>query len=130
MAAWPRAGAASDQQGTSGPGRAAVRASSAASSSRRGHSEAQWVEVQRESVINVCFFKGADKELPKMVNTLLSVKLSETENGKHVSILNLPGNVLIILQTTLGEKVKGRNRQYHSVERRRVRTLAPVCDSV
>ncbi|KAM5340645.1 D-aminoacyl-tRNA deacylase 2 isoform 4-T4 [Glossophaga mutica] len=80
-----------------------------------GDSAAQWVEVQKGLVIYVCFFKGADKELlPKMVNTLLNVKLSETENGKHVSILDLPGNILIIPQATLGGKVKGRNMQYHS----------------
>ena len=36
----------------------------------------------------VCFFKGAGKELlPQTVNTLLNVKLRETENGKQVSIL-------------------------------------------
>ena len=54
----------------------------------------------------VCFFKGADKELlPKMVNTLLNLKLSETENGKHVSILDLPENILIILKPPLvGER--------------------------
>lgn len=52
--------------------------------------------------------------LPYPVNTLLNVKLSETENGKHVSILDLPGNILIIPQATLGGKVKGRNMQYHS----------------
>ncbi|XP_047652662.1 D-aminoacyl-tRNA deacylase 2 isoform X1 [Phacochoerus africanus] len=94
-----------------------------------GDAAAQWVEVtsapqplrlssgavQRGLVIYVCFFKGADKELlPKMVNTLLNVKLSETETGKHVSILDLPGNILIIPQATLGGRVKGRNMQYHS----------------
>lgn len=42
------------------------------------------------------------------------MKLSETENGKLVSILDLPGNVLIIPQATLGGRVKGRNMQYHS----------------
>lgn len=38
----------------------------------------------------------------------LNVKLSEAENGKHVSILDLPGDVLIIPQATLGGRVKGR----------------------
>ncbi|KFO29275.1 D-aminoacyl-tRNA deacylase 2 [Fukomys damarensis] len=80
-----------------------------------GDAAAQWVEIQKGLVIYVCFFKGADKELlPKMVNTLLNVKLSETENGKRVSILDLPGNVLIIPQATLGGRIKGRNMQYHS----------------
>lgn len=80
-----------------------------------GDATAQWVEVQRGLVIYVCFFKGAVQDLlPRMVNTLLNVKLSETENGKHVSILDLPGNILIIPQATLGGKVKGRNMQYHS----------------
>ncbi|KAM5235218.1 D-aminoacyl-tRNA deacylase 2 [Ctenodactylus gundi] len=79
-----------------------------------GDVEAEWVEVQRGLVIYVCFFKGADKELlPKMVNTLLNVKLSETENGQRVSILDLPGNILIIPQATLGGRVKGRSMQYH-----------------
>ncbi|XP_006835426.1 PREDICTED: probable D-tyrosyl-tRNA(Tyr) deacylase 2 [Chrysochloris asiatica] len=80
-----------------------------------GDAAAQWVEVQRGLVIYVCFFKGAEKELlPKMVNTLFNVKLSEAENGKHVSILDLPGDILIIPQATLGGKMKGRNMQYHS----------------
>ncbi|XP_075386845.1 D-aminoacyl-tRNA deacylase 2 [Tenrec ecaudatus] len=80
-----------------------------------GDAAAQWVEVQKGLVVYVCFFKGADKELlPKMVNTLLNVKLSETENGKRVSILDLPGNILIVPQATLGGKVKGRNMQYHA----------------
>lgn len=52
--------------------------------------------------------------LPHPVNTLLNVKLSEAENGKLVSILDLPGNILIIPQATLGGKVKGRSMQYHS----------------
>ena len=61
----------------------------------------------------LCFLKGADKELlPKMVNTLLNAKLSETENGKHVSILDLLGNILIIPQATLGGRVKGRSMQH------------------
>ncbi|XP_006116422.1 D-aminoacyl-tRNA deacylase 2 [Pelodiscus sinensis] len=78
-------------------------------------SEAEWVEIQKGLVIYVCFFKGASEELiPKMVNTLLNVKLSEAESGNYVSVLDLPGNLLIIPQATLGGKLKGRNMQYHS----------------
>uniref|UniRef100_A0A7M4E4C6 D-aminoacyl-tRNA deacylase n=1 Tax=Crocodylus porosus TaxID=8502 RepID=A0A7M4E4C6_CROPO len=71
--------------------------------------------VQRGLVIYICFFRGANEELiPKMVNTLLNVKLSETESGKYVSVLDLPGSVLIIPQATLGGRLKGRNMQYHN----------------
>lgn len=48
------------------------------------------------------------------VNVLLNVKLSEDENGEYVSVLDLPGNVLIIPQATLGGKLKGRKMQYHT----------------
>ncbi|XP_014797215.1 PREDICTED: probable D-tyrosyl-tRNA(Tyr) deacylase 2 isoform X1 [Calidris pugnax] len=71
--------------------------------------------IQRGLVIYICFFKGADEDLvPKIVNTLLNVKLSENESGEYVSILDLPGNVLIIPQATLGGKLKGRKMQYHA----------------
>uniref|UniRef100_A0A8D0C3B6 D-aminoacyl-tRNA deacylase 2 n=1 Tax=Salvator merianae TaxID=96440 RepID=A0A8D0C3B6_SALMN len=77
-------------------------------------SEAEWVEINRGLVIYICFFKGASEEIiPKMVKTLLNVKLSETESGKYVSVLDLPGSILIIPQATLGGKLKGRSMQYH-----------------
>lgn len=45
---------------------------------------------------------------------LLSVKLSENESGEYVSVLDLPGDVLIIPQATLGGKLKGKKMQYHA----------------
>ncbi|XP_030307878.1 D-aminoacyl-tRNA deacylase 2 isoform X1 [Calypte anna] len=78
-------------------------------------SEAEWVEIQRGLVIYICFFKGADEDLvPKIVNMLLNVKLSENESGEYVSLLDLPGDVLIIPQATLGGKLKGKKMQYHA----------------
>ncbi|RXM92433.1 putative D-tyrosyl-tRNA(Tyr) deacylase 2 [Acipenser ruthenus] len=78
-------------------------------------SEAEWVEIQRGMVIYICFFKGATEEIiPKIVSTLLNVKLCETETGRYVSVLDLPGNVLIVPQATLGGKAKGKSMQYHA----------------
>ncbi|NXU55736.1 DTD2 deacylase, partial [Turnix velox] len=78
-------------------------------------SEPEWVEIRRGLVIYICFFKGAAEDLvPKIVNTLLNVKLSEKESGEYVSVLDLPGDVLIIPQATLGGKLKGKKMQYHS----------------
>ncbi|KAL4613051.1 putative D-tyrosyl-tRNA(Tyr) deacylase 2 [Arapaima gigas] len=77
-------------------------------------SEAQWVEIERGMVIYVCFFKGAELNIiPKMVNSLLNVKLCEADSGKRVSVLELPGNILIVPQATLGGKLKSRSMQYH-----------------
>ncbi|XP_031136212.1 D-aminoacyl-tRNA deacylase 2 [Sander lucioperca] len=78
------------------------------------HSEAQSVQIDRGMVIYVCFFKGAtDVILPKMVSTLLNLRLCESDSGKMVSVLELPGSLLIVPQATLGGKAKGRAMQYH-----------------
>ncbi|XP_075699963.1 D-aminoacyl-tRNA deacylase 2 [Rhinoderma darwinii] len=79
------------------------------------NSHAEWVEIKRGMVVYVCFFKGSTKDLiPKIVSSLLNVKLSESDSGKHVSITELPGDVLIVPQATLGGRSKGRCMQYHS----------------
>lgn len=44
---------------------------------------------------------------------MLGAKLSETEDKKYVSILDLPGDILIIPQATLGGTLKGKLMQYH-----------------
>ncbi|KAF3700725.1 putative D-tyrosyl-tRNA(Tyr) deacylase 2 [Channa argus] len=78
-------------------------------------SEAQFVQIDRGLVMYICFFKGAtDDILPKMVSTLLNLRLSESDSGKLVSILELPGSLLIVPQATLGGKAKGRAMQYHN----------------
>uniref|UniRef100_A0AAQ5ZAA4 D-aminoacyl-tRNA deacylase n=1 Tax=Amphiprion ocellaris TaxID=80972 RepID=A0AAQ5ZAA4_AMPOC len=79
-------------------------------------SEAQFVQVrQRGMVIYICFFNGASEELlQKMVSTLLNVRLCEASSGRLVSVLELPGSILIVPQATLGGKAKGRSMQYHN----------------
>ncbi|KAF0044242.1 D-aminoacyl-tRNA deacylase 2 [Scophthalmus maximus] len=76
---------------------------------------AQFVQIDRGMVIYVCFFKGAtDDILPKMVSTLLNLRLCESDSGKMVSVLELPGSLLVVPQATLGGKAKGRAMQYHN----------------
>ncbi|XP_028294227.1 D-aminoacyl-tRNA deacylase 2-like isoform X2 [Gouania willdenowi] len=73
------------------------------------------LQIERGMVIYICFFKGATEEiLPKMVSALLNIRLCESDSGKLVSVLELPGNLLIVPQATLGGKVKGRAMQYHA----------------
>lgn len=48
------------------------------------------------------------------VSTLLNLRLSESDSGKMVSVLDLPGSLLIVPQATLGGKAKGRGMQYHN----------------
>ena len=52
----------------------------------------------------VCFLKGASIEaVEKLVKAVLGAKLSEGEFGaKRVSILDLPGDILVVPQATLG----------------------------
>uniref|UniRef100_A0A3P9KPC5 D-aminoacyl-tRNA deacylase n=1 Tax=Oryzias latipes TaxID=8090 RepID=A0A3P9KPC5_ORYLA len=77
-------------------------------------SEAQYVQINRGMVIYVCFFKGATEDmLPRMVSTLLNLRLCESSSGKLVSVLELPGSLLIVPQATLGGRPKGRAMQYH-----------------
>lgn len=49
----------------------------------------------------------------KMAKAALNTRLSSAENGKLVSVLDLPGDVLIIPQATLGGNLKGKVMQYH-----------------
>jgi D-Tyr-tRNAtyr deacylase len=48
------------------------------------------------------------------VKAVLSARLSESDTGKLVSILDVPGDVLIIPQATLGGRLRGKMMQYHS----------------
>ncbi|XP_019733796.1 D-aminoacyl-tRNA deacylase 2 [Hippocampus comes] len=78
------------------------------------HQQAQWVQIERGMVLYVCFLKGATEDiLPKMVSTLLNVRVCEAPSGKMVSLADLPGSLLVVPQATLGGKAKGKAMQYH-----------------
>lgn len=47
------------------------------------------------------------------VSSLMNIRLCESDSGKLVSVLELPGNLLIVPQATLGGRAKGRGMQYH-----------------
>ncbi|XP_071488955.1 D-aminoacyl-tRNA deacylase 2-like [Diadema antillarum] len=77
--------------------------------------EAAFVEINRGIILYICFLKGADKEIvEKMVKFALNIRLSESSSSKRVSVIDLPGDVLIVPQATLGGKAKGKMMQYHS----------------
>ena len=75
---------------------------------------AKYFKIGRGIVVYVCFMKDASSEtVEKMINTVTMVKLSKTDDEKLVSILDLPGSILIVPQATLGGKLKGKRMQYH-----------------
>jgi len=76
--------------------------------------DAKFVEIGRGVVIFVCFFKVCTiDDIAKIVNSVLNVRLSYCDKRqKNVSILDLPGDVLMIPQATLGGKMKGKVTQY------------------
>ncbi|XP_026864650.2 D-aminoacyl-tRNA deacylase 2 isoform X3 [Electrophorus electricus] len=82
-------------------------------------SDSEWVEIREGMVIYVCFYKCAtEKIVPKMVNSLLNVQFFPASSGRHVSILELPGSVLIVPQDTMTGVVKGFKVLNHgSIER-------------
>nr|XP_002129637.1 D-aminoacyl-tRNA deacylase 2-like [Ciona intestinalis] len=79
-----------------------------------GPEEAVYVNISRGMVAFVCFLKQADQTtVNKMVDHITQVKLSKQDDGKLVSILDLPGDLLIVPQATLGGRLKGKRMQYH-----------------
>ncbi|KAL5008554.1 hypothetical protein ScPMuIL_014135 [Solemya velum] len=79
-----------------------------------GDREAEFVNIKEGLIIYVCFLKGATESIvEKLVKAALNARLSENDDGKRVSVLDLPGDVLIIPQATLGGILKGKVMQYH-----------------
>ncbi|XP_076315868.1 D-aminoacyl-tRNA deacylase 2-like [Tachypleus tridentatus] len=76
----------------------------------------EYVEIGQGMVVFICFKQNASEDtLDKIVKSVLGVKLCESKSGQLVSILDLPGDILIIPQACLGGKMKGKAVQYHGL---------------
>ncbi|KAK7104816.1 D-aminoacyl-tRNA deacylase 2-like [Littorina saxatilis] len=74
----------------------------------------QFVEIQRGIIIYLCFLRGATKaHVEKLAKMIQGIRLSEGDSGKLTSVIDLPGDVMIIPQATLGGTPKGKVMQYH-----------------
>ncbi|XP_062863244.1 uncharacterized protein LOC134325113 isoform X2 [Trichomycterus rosablanca] len=82
-------------------------------------SDSEWVEIRDGLVIYVSFYKGAtEKIIRKMASSLLNAKFIPTSMGRQVSVMELPGSVLIVPQDTMTGVVKGSRVMHHdAVER-------------
>ncbi|RMZ97841.1 putative D-tyrosyl-tRNA(Tyr) deacylase 2 [Brachionus plicatilis] len=75
----------------------------------------EFVQIERGAVFFVCFMKDAtEADVDKLAKSVLNVRLSQTEDSKSTSVLDLPGDILIIPQACLGGKMKGKMFQYHN----------------
>ncbi|KAF6717650.1 putative D-tyrosyl-tRNA(Tyr) deacylase 2 [Oryzias melastigma] len=73
--------------------------------------DAQWVEIQQGMVVYVCFFHGASEEIIcQMAHRLMSIRIFRRDRGQLVSLLELPGSVLLVHQESLLGELLPRGR--------------------
>lgn len=78
------------------------------------------VQTGRGIVVYISFLEGAtEDDVLRTAKSVLSIRLCETgeagEGGSLVSVLDLPGNVLVVPQACLAGKRKGNCVQYHGL---------------
>uniref|UniRef100_A0A3P9N0Y9 THAP domain-containing protein 1 n=1 Tax=Poecilia reticulata TaxID=8081 RepID=A0A3P9N0Y9_POERE len=75
--------------------------------------DADWVQIEQGLVVYVCFFQGATEEVTlEMANKFMSTKVFRKDRHT-VSVLDLPGSVLLVPQDSLvGEPLVNRRIQY------------------
>ncbi|KAM9842651.1 uncharacterized protein ACBR49_014042 [Aulostomus maculatus] len=76
--------------------------------------DAQWAEIQEGMVVYVCFFQGATEDVTyQIASRLLTIKLFQKDTRHTVSVLDLPGSVLLVPQDSLlGEPVSQMKMHY------------------
>ncbi|KAG0443369.1 hypothetical protein HPB47_015001 [Ixodes persulcatus] len=74
------------------------------------------VEIGRGIVLFVSFLENATKDdVLRTAKSVLNVKLCDSGEGALVSVLELPGDVLVVPQACLAGKRKGKRVQYHGL---------------
>ncbi|PWA20734.1 hypothetical protein CCH79_00020341 [Gambusia affinis] len=75
--------------------------------------DADWVQIEQGLVVYVCFFQGATEDVThEMANKFMSTKVFRKDRHT-VSVLDLPGSVLLVPQDSLvGQPLVNRRMQY------------------
>ncbi|XP_078001296.1 D-aminoacyl-tRNA deacylase 2-like [Glandiceps talaboti] len=77
-------------------------------------STVDFIEISKGVVVYVCFLRDCTMELlNKMVHMVLNLRYLKGKEAERVSVLELPGDVLIVPQSTLGGMHKKRHVTYH-----------------
>lgn len=66
-------------------------------------------------VVYVCFLKNATEEtVDKLAEHLINARLFRSKTGRGcMSVCEVQGDILIVPQSTIGGKLKGKSFQYH-----------------
>lgn len=85
-----------------------------ASLKHESHFNKEEVKIGRGCVVYVCFKEDANQDtVLKIVEAVMGLRLSPNDQGQILTIADLPGDILIVPQATLGGKLKGKSLQYH-----------------
>uniref|UniRef100_A0A673BFG6 D-aminoacyl-tRNA deacylase n=2 Tax=Sphaeramia orbicularis TaxID=375764 RepID=A0A673BFG6_9TELE len=73
--------------------------------------DARWAKIEEGMVVFVCFFNGATEDVTnEMANTLMTTKFFRQGTASPVSVLDLPGSVLLVPQESLQAEPGPRRR--------------------